>query len=345
MTVVGENASQESRRVLRREVDKSAQYISQNGFDSKEAIDCTNAAIIIYLDEKTGVTLKDKVTTTISVNLEATENIAYIRIYSGKSSKDADKNIGVVYAEMTYERNADEKSNTFVTFGNDGNADAANATIDITGATISDPKDGGAKVAGTITVDVKAGGVVYVSSYQYYANFSIKNGETVLATFEKQSGYYQVTEDTTLTIESTGYLKGIYVLYQTSSKGWTFGSNNVPEELKVKLQKASLVTTDGLVSDATWSDGSSATTKIDYTNNGSYSQNNNHSFVLFVAPAGSTVTVVSYKGGIKINGTAIGPNEDTSLGDNVTTVINVTAPQLILIEATSDTYLASITIA
>ena len=57
MTVVGENASQESRRVLRREVDKSAQYISQNGFDSKEAIDCTNAAIIIYLDEKTGVTL------------------------------------------------------------------------------------------------------------------------------------------------------------------------------------------------------------------------------------------------------------------------------------------------
>lgn len=291
------------------------------------------------LKTETFVLCKSKINTRSVINLEADSNIAYVRIVNTYT-----KQIAILTAEVTYERNATEKSNTFVTFGNDGNADVANAAIDLTGATISDPKDGGAKVAGTITVDVKAGGVVYVSSYQYYANFSIKNGETVLATFEKQSGYYQVTEDTTLTIESTGYLKGIYVLYQTSSNGWKFGNTVVPAELKVTLQKASLVTSDGLVSDATWSDGSS-TTKIDYTNNGSYSQNNNHSFVLFVAPAGSTVTVVSYKGGISINGTAIGPNEDTSLGDNVTTVINVTAPQLILIEATSNTYLASITIA
>ena len=282
---------------------------------------------------------KDKVTEAASFTIESTtENIAYIRISCGTSGK----NVGIVYAEMTYERNVDEKSNTFVTFGTTGNYETENDVIDISEATLSDPKTDGCKVAGTISVDVKAGGVVYVKSYQYYANFKfIVNGKETA--FEKQSGYIQVTEDTTVTIESNGYLCGVYVLYQTSSDGWTFGSGKVSDELKVTLQKTALVTSDGLVSDATWSDGSS-TTKIDYTNNTNYSQNNNHSFVLFVAPAGSKVTVVSYKGGISINGTAIGPNTDTSLGDNVTTVINVTAPTLIVIEATSNTYLQSITI-
>lgn len=57
MVVTGENESDESSRVLRREVDKNAQYISLAGVKEKEPIECTNAVVVIYLDEKTGVTI------------------------------------------------------------------------------------------------------------------------------------------------------------------------------------------------------------------------------------------------------------------------------------------------
>ena len=275
--------------------------------------------------------LTSKITATLT---STTKNIAYIRITSTTSSR----NIGVTYAEMTYDRQTDERSNTFVTFGTDGNYGTANASINLTGATISDNKtDGGSKVDGTVTVDVNAGGVVYAASYQYYANFDFVIGSNAPVHFEKQSGYIQVTEDTTVTINSTGYFTGIYVLYPTSTAGWTFGSGNVSDELKVTLQKKSLVSTTGLVSDATWSDGSS-TTKIDYTNNTSYSQNN--SFVLFVAPANSTVTVVTYDNKFTINGVAV-----TGDGNNISTDVKVGAQQLIVVEATGNSYLKSITIA
>jgi len=57
MTVFEEETAEESTSILRRTVDKHAQYISSVGFDKNEPINCTNATMIIYIDEKTGVTI------------------------------------------------------------------------------------------------------------------------------------------------------------------------------------------------------------------------------------------------------------------------------------------------
>ena len=55
MTVNGETSAEESTDILRREIEKHAQFISTNSFGVNEPIDCRNAIVKVYLDEKTGV--------------------------------------------------------------------------------------------------------------------------------------------------------------------------------------------------------------------------------------------------------------------------------------------------
>ena len=53
-----EETAEENPSVIRREIDKHAQYISSIGFREDEPINCKNKHIKIYLDEKTGVDIK-----------------------------------------------------------------------------------------------------------------------------------------------------------------------------------------------------------------------------------------------------------------------------------------------
>ena len=152
-----------------------------------------------------------KLTTAINVTLTSTtNNIAYVRITSTTSSR----NIGVTYAELTYERQTHAEKSYSITFGENGNYLTPNANINLTGATISDVKsDAGAKVDGNVVLNVKAGGTVVVTGYPQYYAYSIQVGSGTAVAATAESSYVTVTEDTTVTIASTSYLYEITVVY------------------------------------------------------------------------------------------------------------------------------------
>lgn len=252
--------------------------------------------------------------------------------------------VTVSYAEKTasFDLNivaAGAVTNEVVTFGTAGNYATTNDVIDISGATLGDHKsDGGSKVTGVIKANVKAGGVVYVASYQYYANFSIKVGDAEAQTFSKISGIVQVDSDSvvTITCENSNYITGVYVIYAKGNDvTWDFGTSTVAESDKVVLQKKSQLLSNDLIADATWSDGSS-TTKVDFTSNGSYVQINNNAFIAFVIKAGQKATINLYDTKFAVNGVAA--------TDKVVEITATDKDQLIVITATGNSYIDSIVV-
>ncbi len=168
--------------------------------------------------EATGTTVA-KLTTKITASLVSTTgNISYVRVTSTTSSK----NIGVTYAEITYERNVTANKSYSVTFGKDGNY---SQYVDAQKATISDhASEPTSQVNGSIELNVKAGGTVVVTGYPGYYAYSIKVGDGTAVDATQECSYVTVTEDTVVTIASTRYLYTIDVVYpidKTTSFAYT----------------------------------------------------------------------------------------------------------------------------
>ena len=186
----------------------------------------TNIKAVAYasdgtvLNEKEFELCKSKINTRNVINLEATSNIAYVRIVNTYT-----KQIAILTADVTYERNVTAEKSYSITFGADGNY----AQYVGDGVTVNNhASEPTSEVKGSIELNVKAGGTVVVTGYPGYYAYSIKVGDGTAVDATQECSYATVTEDTTVTITSTKYLYTIEVIYPINkTKSFAYGEGNL----------------------------------------------------------------------------------------------------------------------
>ena len=258
-----------------------------------------------------------KLTTKISATLTSTTKpIAYVRITSTTSSR----NIGVTYAEITYDRQTHAEKSYSVTFGSTGNYAQYIADTSIVSDHASEPTS---SVNGSIVLNVKAGGTVVVTGYPVYYGYSLQVGSGTAVAATTECSYVTVTEDTTVTIASTSYLYSIDVIYPID-KDETFS-----------FADSTLVSGKGLsfsyVLGKTMRDNGDGSTQFNGADGKSYS-----AAVLSVADA-CTVKITGHSKGyglvdILVNGTPA----NIAIADDGTYTISAKANDVIVIRGKTD---------
>ena len=302
-----------------------------NGYTKKATVDlmgstsgtnnATSIQVVAYaadgtaLDTETFTLCTSKINTRSIIDLEATSNIAYIRIENTYT-----KQIGIVTADVTYERQTHAEKSYAITFGSTGNYAQYIADTSIVSDHASEPTS---SVNGSIVLNVKAGGTVVVTGYPVYYGYSLQVGSGTAVAATTECSYVTVTEDTTVTIASTSYLYSIDVIYPID-KDETFS-----------FADSTLVSGKGLsfsyVLGKTMRDNGDGSTQFNGADGKSYS-----AAVLSVADA-CTVKITGHSKGyglvdILVNGTPA----NIAIADDGTYTISAKANDVIVIRGKTD---------